>query len=290
MQMDMTYATVPVFGGELKRMYREIKFSYVVNDHNNLMNHPIYVVDEDLGCCILSINEEYNETPMLEDPLVIPVEEVDGILKLFFDGACSSEGFGVGIVLISPTKREVHLSYKLEFKATNNVVEYEALILGLEATRKMQITRLVVFGDSNLVVQQVRGSYQTRHPRMRAYTNQVWDIIGNFYVDFNIYVVLKELNQPFDSLAVVASTFKVPTTPQFKYEIEVRYKPSSHDNIKYWQVFEDDQQIKKFMQVIDEFANTHIDSDDEQDTKHEIEEEVEDIPKFRNHMAKHKVS
>jgi hypothetical protein len=41
-----------------------------------------------------------------------------------------------------------------------------------------------------------------------------------------------------------------------RYEIEMRYKPSIPDNIKYWQVFEDDQQIKRFMEVIDEFSNT----------------------------------
>jgi hypothetical protein len=51
-------------------------------------------------------------------------------------------------------------------------------------------------------VQQVKGSYQTRHPRMRVYINQVWDMIDNFYEAFNIYVVLREFNQPVDSLAV----------------------------------------------------------------------------------------
>jgi len=60
MQMDMTYATVPVFGGELRRMYWEMKFYYVVSDKRNPMNHPIYVVDEYLGCCIIPVNKEYN--------------------------------------------------------------------------------------------------------------------------------------------------------------------------------------------------------------------------------------
>jgi ribonuclease HI len=55
---------------------------------------------------------------------------------------------GDGVVIISPTKKEIPLSYKLEFEATNNVVEYEALFLGLEDARKMQITKLEVFGDS----------------------------------------------------------------------------------------------------------------------------------------------
>jgi hypothetical protein len=145
----------------------------MVSDQNKPMNHPIYVVDKYLVCCILYINEEYNETPIPANPLVIPIEEVDGIWKMFFDGAYSKQEVGSDVVLISPIKKEIHFSYKLDFKATNNVVEYEALILGLEATRKMQITKMVVFGVSELVVQQVKCSYQTRHPRMRAYRNKV---------------------------------------------------------------------------------------------------------------------
>jgi ribonuclease HI len=160
---------------------------------------------------------------MLTYPLVSPVEEINGIWKMFFDGAYSKERVGACIVLISPTQKEIQFSYKLEFEATNNVVEYEALILGLEATRKMQITKLVAFGDSELVVQQVKGSYQTRHPRMRAYRNQVWDMIDNFYEAFNIFVVLREFNQRTNSLVVATSTFKVPATPQVKCEIEMRY-------------------------------------------------------------------
>jgi hypothetical protein len=56
MQMDMTYVTLPVFGGENRSLYRETKFSYLVSDHNNHVNHLIYVVDGDLGCFILTVN------------------------------------------------------------------------------------------------------------------------------------------------------------------------------------------------------------------------------------------
>jgi hypothetical protein len=48
------------------------------------------------------------------------------------------------------------------------------------------------------------------------------------------FIVLREFNQLTDSLETASSTFKVPTTPQFKYEIKMRYKPSIPDNIKYW--------------------------------------------------------
>jgi hypothetical protein len=87
MYMDMTYSTVPIFGGENKRLYRETKFDYVVSDQNNPVNHPIYAVYEDLGCCILSVNEEYKESPTPRDPLVSSSKEVLGIWKMFFNGA-----------------------------------------------------------------------------------------------------------------------------------------------------------------------------------------------------------
>jgi ribonuclease HI len=76
---------------------------------------------------------------------------------MFFDGAYSKEGVRASIVLIFPTKNEIYFSYKTYIKAKDNMVEYEALILGLEATRKMKIIKMVVFGDSDLVLKQVKG-------------------------------------------------------------------------------------------------------------------------------------
>jgi len=51
---------------------------------------------------------------------------------LFFNGAYSKEGIGLGVFLIPPIGQSISLSFKLELDATNNVIEYEALILGLE--------------------------------------------------------------------------------------------------------------------------------------------------------------
>ncbi len=54
--MDLSYATVPVFGGELKRLYRESQLAYIISDENNLVNHPIYALDTNFGACILQID------------------------------------------------------------------------------------------------------------------------------------------------------------------------------------------------------------------------------------------
>ena len=53
-----------------------------------------------------------------------------------------------------------------------------------------------------------------------------------------------------DSLATSASTFKVPSPPKLRYDVEVKYRPSIPDNVKHWKVFEDDLEIKKFLETV----------------------------------------
>ena len=53
LQMDLTYAKIPMFGGETKRLYRENQFTYIISNANNSINHPIYAVDTNFGSCIL---------------------------------------------------------------------------------------------------------------------------------------------------------------------------------------------------------------------------------------------
>ena len=53
LQMDLSYATIPVFGGENRRLYRELQFSYIVTDDKNPTNHRLYAIDKDLGTCML---------------------------------------------------------------------------------------------------------------------------------------------------------------------------------------------------------------------------------------------
>jgi ribonuclease HI len=180
---------------------------------------------------------------------------------MFFDGACSREGTGVGVVFVSPAQETISLSYKLEFEATNNVAEHEALVLGLSAAREMGIQEIAVFGDAELVVQQVRNAYQAKHPQLRSYRNEVWDLVDSFFSTFNISFIPREENTLADSLAASASNFKVPLPPKFRYDVEVKYRPSIPDNVKHWKVFEDDLEVKSFLETVEEFSEMHIDQD-----------------------------
>ena len=72
---------------------------------------------------------------------------------MYFDGASAQSSTGVGVVLISPSKENIHLSYKLDFKTTSNVAEYEALLLGVKAAKEMGIMCMRIFGDADLIIQ-----------------------------------------------------------------------------------------------------------------------------------------
>ena len=74
---------------------------------------------------------------------------------MFFDGALSCEGVGAGVLFVAPeNKFVVSFSYRLQWDIdyTNNVCEHEALVLGLESTRKLNIKNLEVYGDVELIV------------------------------------------------------------------------------------------------------------------------------------------
>jgi ribonuclease HI len=201
---------------------------------------------------------------------------------MYFDGASSKDSVGARVVFISPTQEVINLSFKLEFETTNNITEYEALVLGLRAAKDMKIEELSVFGDAELIVHQVRNIYQAKHPRLRAYRNAVWDLIDNFFLAFNICFVPREANTLDDSLVAFANNFKIPLPPKLKYDVEVIYKLAIPDNFKNWKVFEYDQELKRFLKTIDDFFALHIDQDSDDDKNLHTD-------KFLNKIADHKI-
>jgi hypothetical protein len=67
---------------------------------------------------------------------------------LFFDGSARQQAGGARVVLIDPSGDQVKYMVHLEFKATNNMAEYEALIFGLSAALSLGIRQLLMKGDS----------------------------------------------------------------------------------------------------------------------------------------------
>jgi ribonuclease HI len=75
---------------------------------------------------------------------------------MYFDRSKRVEGAGVGVVLISPKADKLKYVLRMSFpQASNNEAEYEGLLHGMRMAKACGATRLKIFGDSNLVVQQV---------------------------------------------------------------------------------------------------------------------------------------
>nr|AAU10764.1 putative polyprotein [Oryza sativa Japonica Group] len=90
-----------------------------------------------------------------------------------FDGSLSLQGAGVGVTLTSPSGDVLRYLVRLDFRATNNMAEYEGLLAGLRVAAGLGIRRLLVLGDSQLVVNQVCKEYQCSDQQMDAYVRQV---------------------------------------------------------------------------------------------------------------------
>jgi hypothetical protein len=126
----------------------------------------------------------------------------------------------------------------------------------------MGVNQIFVFGDSEMIIQQVKNIYQVKYPKLRSYRNKVWDIIEKKFTAFNVTFILRNLNQLDDSLAASASAFRAPCELKASYVIQVRYRPSILDNIKHWQVFQDDREIKRFLECVEEFAAIQSDNEE----------------------------
>ena len=79
-----------------------------------------------------------------------------------FDGASNALGHGVGTVLVSLDDQCIPFTARLGFDCTNNMAEYEACALGVQAAIDFDVKLLKVYGDSALVIRQLKGEWETR--------------------------------------------------------------------------------------------------------------------------------
>ena len=110
---------------------------------------------------------------------------------------------------------------------------------GLRKAIELKVSNLRVFGDSNIIVKQFRNQIHCVSPHLKAYQNEVWDLLRQFHA-FNIISIPRIKNAAADLLATSASRL-VPTNN--KCSIELLFRPSIPDMITNLRVFDDDQQI-----------------------------------------------
>ena len=93
----------------------------------------------------------------------------------------------------------IHEASETIGRATNNVAEYRALIMGIERAHELGATELELIGDSELVVKQVRGEYRVKDAGLKPLHSAAQSGLGNF-AEWTIRHVKRERNAAADAL------------------------------------------------------------------------------------------
>jgi ribonuclease H / adenosylcobalamin/alpha-ribazole phosphatase len=101
---------------------------------------------------------------------------------LYADGASRGNPgpAGAGAVLIDQSGRVIAELAKYLGVTTNNVAEYNGLIVGLEAAQQLGVRDLDVRMDSKLVVEQISGRWKIKHPNMKPLALQAGALFATF--------------------------------------------------------------------------------------------------------------
>ena len=131
-----------------------------------------------------------------------------------FDGSCTRKNAGVGVwVHNTESDYAENHAFNLNFKCTNNIIEYEALILGLNLLKKLGARRIDVHGDFELIIKQVNGEYTVKHPRLRAYRNDAMDLLKTL-MEYELVFIPRIQNVIANGLACIASSYHKPPSDQ----------------------------------------------------------------------------
>jgi ribonuclease HI len=131
--------------------------------------------------------------------------DLSSVWTMYFDGSKRVQGAGAGVVLISPQGDKLKYVLRMSFsQASNNEAEYEALLHGMKMAKACGATRLKIFGDSNLVIQQVMNKCDAISDNMTAYRNLYYCLEGTFD-GCEVSHVSRASNEEADTLANIGS-------------------------------------------------------------------------------------
>ncbi|CAN6586637.1 unnamed protein product [Malus baccata var. baccata] len=130
--------------------------------------------------------------------------------KLYFDGSYTQKASGAGIVIINPQGIYHYYSFLLDYQGnTNNRAEYEALIIGLEILMDLGAMEVEVFGDSELVINQLNGEFKCRHITMAEYYLAATQLLSYWDSEISVSHVPKGANLAANQMAQLASGMPV---------------------------------------------------------------------------------
>ena len=124
---------------------------------------------------------------------------------MHFDGSKRKDGAGAGVILTSPQGDKLKYILRMQFTASNNEAEYEALLHGMRMAKACGAKRLIIYGDSKLVVNQTMHECDALNDNMIAYRD-LYDTLEGDFDGCELRHIGRESNEEADALANIGST------------------------------------------------------------------------------------
>ncbi|KAL5555727.1 hypothetical protein UlMin_037963 [Ulmus minor] len=132
------------------------------------------------------------------------VPSPSSLWHLYVDGSSTDNCSGAGVILVSPERVRLSCALRFRFKATNNQAEYEALLAGLRLAKEVSARHLLIYSDSQLIVNQVNSEYQAKGEKMASYLEKAKELLGQFDI-VTITQIPRNENTNADALARLAT-------------------------------------------------------------------------------------
>jgi len=121
---------------------------------------------------------------------------------LYTDGGSrGNPGPAAAGFVLTDRHRHVYLAQAFFLgEATNNIAEYTALLKGLQAARQMNVEKVLIRSDSELMVRQVKGEYKVKSPGLAAIYSQCMELLCAHFPGWKIEHIPREQNGKADAL------------------------------------------------------------------------------------------
>ncbi|XP_042437207.1 uncharacterized protein LOC122023191 [Zingiber officinale] len=125
--------------------------------------------------------------------------------KIYVDGSANHQESGVGVLMISSQGDILQLAVRLNFRATNNEAEYEALLAGLQAARHVGAARVIIYSYSQIVTQQIVGNFMLNGDKLQVY-REAYEKMREEFTEVTVTKIPRLENERADELAKMASS------------------------------------------------------------------------------------
>jgi ribonuclease HI len=127
------------------------------------------------------------------------------VWRMYFDGSLKLQGVGVRILFIAPRVEQLKYALQLLFLASNNAAEYEALIHRLNIAVSLSIKKLMVYGDSLVVISQINKDWDCSTNSMGKYYVAIRKLVDKFE-GLEFHHVERDRNAAADKLSKLQSS------------------------------------------------------------------------------------